>query len=104
MLSRTAWLRILRAARNRGVERVTNDVEAKIREYIGANLMMGQDVSTLAVDDSFLDNGIIDSTGVLELISFLEDGFGIQVLDQEMTPANLDSIGNLMRFIASKKA
>ncbi len=83
---------------------MANEVEAKIRAFIGANLMMGQDATTLSVDDSFLDNGIIDSTGVLELTSFLEDSFGIQVADQEITPANLDSIANLMRFIASKQA
>lgn len=83
---------------------MANDVEAKIRAFMEANLMMGQDATALSVDDSFLDNGIIDSTGVLELTSFLEEAFGIQIADPEITPANLDSIAKLVRFIASKQA
>jgi acyl carrier protein len=83
---------------------MSSDTEARIRGFIQENFMMGQDASTLSNEDSFLDSGIIDSTGVLELIGFLEDGFGIQVADAEMIPANLDSIANLVRFIASKQS
>jgi acyl carrier protein len=83
---------------------MSSDMEARIRGFIQENFMMGQDANALSNEDSFLDSGIIDSTGVLELIGFLEDGFGIQVADAEMIPANLDSIANLVRFIASKQA
>jgi len=80
-----------------------DDMEVRIRAFIADNLMMGQDASALSREDSFLDSGIIDSTGVLELIGFLEDAFGIEVEDEEMVPDNLDSIANLIPFIRSKQ-
>lgn len=54
-------------------------------------------------DSSLLDSGIIDSTGVLELIAFVEDKFGISVADDEMIPENLDSIENLAKFISRRQ-
>ena len=53
--------------------------------------------------DSFLDQGIIDSTGVLELVTFLEERFAIKIADNELVPQNLDSIDNLVRFIEHKQ-
>lgn len=76
-------------------------VEAKIRAYIAENFLFG-DSAQLGVDESFLDKGIIDSTGILEIVMFLEEQFGIKVADSEMLPENLDSIGNIVRFIARK--
>jgi acyl carrier protein len=76
-------------------------VESKIRAYIAENFLFG-DTGQLGVDDSFLDKGIIDSTGILEIIMFLEEEFGVKVADSEMLPENLDSIGNIGRFIAKK--
>jgi acyl carrier protein len=76
-------------------------VESKIRAYIAENFLFG-DAGQLGVDDSFLDKGIIDSTGILEIIMFLEEEFGVKVADNEMLPENLDSIGNIGRFIAKK--
>jgi acyl carrier protein len=76
-------------------------IEAKIRAYIAENFLFGE-ASSLGVDESFLDKGIIDSTGILEIIMFLEEQFGITVADSEMLPENLDSIGNIVRFIAKK--
>lgn len=76
-------------------------VETKLREYITANFLFG-DGTQLAREDSFLDRGIIDSTGILEIIMFLEEEFGIKVADSEMLPENLDSIANLVRFVDSK--
>lgn len=76
-------------------------VETKLRDYITANFLFG-DGTQLASEDSFLDRGIIDSTGILEIIMFLEEEFGIKVADNEMLPENLDSIANLVRFVGSK--
>ena len=76
-------------------------IENKIREYISENFLFG-DASQLGADDSFLDKGIIDSTGILEIVMFLEEQFGIKVADNEMLPENLDSISNIARFIAKK--
>ncbi len=80
-----------------------DDMEMRIRAFIADNLMMGQDSSALSREDSLLDKGIIDSTGVLELVGFLEDTFDIQVEDEEMIPANLDSIVSLIPFIRGKQ-
>jgi acyl carrier protein len=75
----------------------------KIRAYILENYLFSDDQSALADSDSFLDKGIIDSTGILEVIYFLEDEFGVTVDDDEMLPENLDSVDNLISFIEKKK-
>lgn len=68
------------------------------------NYLFTNDQSALANDDSFLDKGIIDSTGILEVIMFLEEEFGISVDDDEMVPENLDSVSNVVAFINRKQA
>jgi len=75
-----------------------------IRQYILGNLLFTEDESALQDTDSFLDSGIIDSTGVLEIILFIEETFGIKVNDDEMLPTNLDSVNNLAAFIDRKQA
>lgn len=75
-----------------------------IRQYILGNLLFTEDESALQDNDSFLDQGIIDSTGVLEIILFIEETFDIKVNDDEMLPANLDSVDNLAAFINRKQA
>jgi acyl carrier protein len=79
-----------------------NDVAHHLREFIRENFLFGAEV-TFSDDDSFLDQGIIDSTGVLELVAFLEEECRITIADEELVPDNLDSISNLLRFIASKR-
>ncbi|WP_233490222.1 acyl carrier protein [Thiocapsa marina] len=66
--------------------------------------MFTTDESALDNDDSFLDKGIIDSTGILELVTFLEQEFGIQIADEELLPENLDSIDRLVNFIHRKQS
>lgn len=78
--------------------------EEKLRKYILETYLFTTDDSALANDDSFLDKGIIDSTGILELVMFLEEEFGLAVADEELLPENLDSINNLVKFVASKQA
>ncbi len=58
----------------------------------------------LTDSDSLLDKGIIDSTGVLELVGFLEENYHIQIEDEELVPENLDSINNLVKFIQKKQS
>jgi acyl carrier protein len=74
-----------------------------IRQYILSNLLFTDDESVLQDNESFLDGGIIDSTGVMEIILFIEDTFDIKVNDDEMLPANLDSVDNLVAFITRKQ-
>jgi len=73
----------------------------KVRQFIVENFLFGND-ENLNNDTSFLEEGIIDSTGVLELVTFLEEAFDIQVDDEELIPENLDSITNVTNFIQAK--
>jgi acyl carrier protein len=78
------------------------DIKQQVRAFITSNFYVA-DPATLADDASLLDQGIIDSTGVLEIIMFLEDTFGFKVEDSEMLPENLDSIENIASFVARKR-
>lgn len=73
----------------------------KIRTFIVENFLFGQDEG-LKDDTSFLDGGIIDSTGILELVNFLEEQFSIKVDDEELVPENLDSINNVVGYLEKK--
>ena len=77
-------------------------VENKIRSYILENYLFTDDQDMLGSDDSFLQKNILDSTGMLEVIYFLEDEFGIKVQDDEMVPDNLDSVNRISAFLARK--
>ena len=77
-------------------------IEQEIRRFIIDNFLFGAEDSKLCNDASFLQHDIIDSTGVLELVAFLEEKYGIKIEDEEFVPANLDSINDLVRFVDSK--
>ena len=79
-------------------------LESTVREFIVNNFLFGQDGAELTDDASLLELGIIDSTGVLELVSFLEGGYQLKIDDEELIPENLDSITNLARFVRRKSA
>ncbi len=79
-------------------------LEQEIRKFVVDNFLFGQDDSRLGDGDSFLEHGIIDSTGVLELVSFLETRFGMKIADAELLPENLDSIDGLAGFVRRKAA
>ncbi|HEX7034939.1 MAG TPA: acyl carrier protein [Pseudomonadales bacterium] len=74
----------------------------RIRDYILENYLFTNDTSALGLDDSLLEQGIVDSTGMLEIILFLEEELGVKVQDDEMIPENLDSVNRLARFVASR--
>lgn len=78
------------------------EIKEKVRAFVTTNFYV-PDPAALLDDASLLDQGIIDSTGVLEVISFLEDSFGLSVEDTEMLPENLDSIARISAFVARKK-
>lgn len=79
------------------------DIHKEIRNYILENFMIGRENEKLADSDSLLSKGIIDSTGVLELVGFLEENYRIAVEENELVPDNLDSIDNLAKYIQNKK-
>lgn len=84
-------------------ERIVS-VSQDIRQFVVDNFLMGQDSSRLKDDTSFLEEGVIDSTGVLELVAFLEETYEIKVEDEELVPENLDAIGNISAFLQRKRS
>lgn len=78
------------------------EVQKALRSYVVANFLFGRDDPSLGSEDSLMERGVVDSTGVLELIQYLESAYGVRVEDEELVPDNLDSIGNLTRFVLRK--
>lgn len=79
------------------------DLKTKIRSFITENFLFGN-ANGLKDTTSFLEEGIIDSTGVLELVTFIEEEFQIKVEDDDLIPENLDSINNVATYLAKKLA
>lgn len=79
-----------------------SDAKNTIRAFIVDNFLFGN-AEGLSDDTSFLEEGIIDSTGVLELVTFLEEEFSIKVDDEELIPENLDSITNVNAYLQRKR-
>jgi acyl carrier protein len=77
-------------------------IERELRQFVVDNFLFGQGDVQLENDDSFMERGIVDSTGVLELVAFLEKKYQIKVEGKDLTPDNLDSINNLRRFLEIK--
>lgn len=80
-----------------------SEIKNTIRKMIVDNFLFGNG-DGLTDDTSFLEDGIIDSTGVMELVTFIEESFSIQIDDEELVPENLDSITNVENFIKRKVA
>ncbi len=78
-----------------------SDAKKKIKDFIVDTFLYGSD-EDLQNDTSMLEEGIIDSTGVLELVSFIEGEFRISVEDDELIPENLDTVDNILKFIEKK--
>jgi len=74
------------------------DNSVNVREFVVENFLFG-DGEVLKDDTSFMEEGIIDSTGILELVFFLEETFGFSIEDDELVPNNMDSLQNIARFI-----
>lgn len=81
---------------------MTQTIAQEIKDFVVTNFLFGQQGTGLQDDQSFLESGVIDSTGVLELVAFIEERYGISVADRELLPENLDSIQNVSRFVARK--
>jgi acyl carrier protein len=79
-------------------------MEREIREFLTANYLLGEDPAALPGDSSLIEAGLIDSTGVLELVGFLEEQFDVRITSEELVPENLDSIDNIVRFVERKLA
>ena len=75
------------------------DIQAQIRDYIAQNLLFSDDGFGYSDDASFLEEGIVDSVGIMELVMFLEENFGLTVDDEDLTPDNFDSVNKLAAYI-----
>ena len=76
-------------------------VEKEIRKFIEENFILDEN-DNLSSEDSLLEKGIIDSTGVLELVAFIEENYNFKIKDEELIPENLDSIKSISRFIQER--
>jgi acyl carrier protein len=79
------------------------DYAKEVRDFVISNFLFGE-AGSLRDDTSFLDSGIIDSTGMLEMIMFLENTCGVKIEPEEMVPENLDSINRVVQFVKRKLA
>lgn len=80
------------------------DVREDLRGFITTNFLFGDESRTPADDEDLLLAGVVDSTGILELIEFLEEQFGIEVSEDETVPENLGSVANLTRYVTGKRS
>ena len=79
-----------------------DDTVARIRAYLVDTFLLGED-DGFADDESLLEHGIVDSTGVMELVAFLEDAFAVAIADDELVAANLDSVTQMAAFVQRKR-
>jgi len=78
-------------------------IKDKLKKYIKNKFLFRDKSKNIDDNDSFLEKGIIDSTGVLELVDFIEENFKINIEDEELIPENLDSINKIIAYIKKKR-
>lgn len=83
---------------------VIDPIRGKIRHFLLDNYLFGYSENEFDNDSSFLDYGVLDSLGILELIKFIEANFNLKIDDAEILPENIDSINNIASFIMRKNA
>ena len=83
---------------------MNTDIKQSIREFVETSFLFREGRERLGDDESLLGAGLIDSTGILELVSYLESAFGIVVQDEEIVPENLDSVGQIAAYVEMKHA
>ena len=81
-----------------------SSIEEKIRTYIAENILFSNNGYPHPDDTSFLEEGIVDSMGIMELVMLVDEGFGITVEDEEVIPDNFDSVSKLAAYIRRKSA
>jgi len=83
---------------------MTDETRSAIRAFIVENFLFGDESHPLPADQSLIDNDLVDSTGILELVGFIEERFAVSIADADIVPANLDSIDRIADFISRKQA
>ncbi len=77
-------------------------IDAEVRDFLRENFPLAGDLSSVPSDGSLIDLGVVDSTGVLELVGFIEARFGFAIPVDEIAPENLDTIDNITRYVRSR--
>jgi acyl carrier protein len=80
-----------------------SEIEAKIRKFIAETILFSSNGYPYPVDASFLENGIVDSMNIMEIVMFVEEQFGVKVEDNEITPDHFDSVQRITRFVQGKQ-
>ena len=83
---------------------MTDGIHTDIRTFIIESFLFGDDSQPLSDDMSLIDNDLVDSTGILELVGFLEERFAVKIADADIVPANLETNGKIAAFVARKQA
>ncbi|GAA2864478.1 acyl carrier protein [Aminobacter niigataensis] len=83
---------------------MTQQIKDTVKAFIIENFLFGDTSYALDDDVSLIESGVVDSTGVLELVTFIEDQFGLEMADSDIVPANLDSLACIAAFIETKTA
>ncbi len=83
-------------------ETAVENIKDLIRNFIVENFLFGDKSELIGDEKSFMENRIIDSTGILELVEFIEETYSIKVVDEELLPENLDSLNNVSLFVSRK--
>lgn len=79
------------------------DVETGVRGFLRDHVPVGEDSGAIAADESLLDSGLLDSASILELVSFLEERFGLVISDEELVPENFETINAMVELVTSKR-
>jgi acyl carrier protein len=79
-------------------------IEQEVRQFVVDNFLFDESGNSFSNDDSFIENGIVDSMGILNLVTFVQDTYRVRVLDQEITTDNWDSVTRIAVFVRSKLA
>ncbi|MEW6502881.1 MAG: acyl carrier protein [Chloroflexota bacterium] len=81
---------------------MNQQIEQKIKNFIAENILFTNDGYPYSEETSFLENGIVDSMNVMEIVAYVEETFGVRVEDREIIPANFDSVKNLANYLRMK--
>ncbi len=79
-----------------------DQVERELRQFVVENFLYGENEEEFSNDDSFLEKGLVDSMGILTLVSHVQEKYGISIADQELIPENWDTVRRIAEFVHSK--
>lgn len=80
-----------------------SEIETEIRNFLRANFLFDREVDALNASASLIETGLVDSTGVLELLHFVEERFGVAIPDEDLVPEHFDSIDGISRYVRQRR-